>query len=278
LEKGWKTNLREEERNMRAVAVALVLVMLASSAFAIDNSRGQLGHKPHSERVPGLRVMSVVAYTDDYQGYDYIVDALNQLGMGYDLYMSDPDGFEVAVQTGNYDLILVNHENYFTVSNAWDDIAAELAAGKKAIVSTFDCDGSDDYSGGMDDILGFAGHEWNYDVQTAGDMYGWDHFWGPLWTGMPNPCVPVMPDAYFDEGDGIFGYADNSFAGWTPAFSDGDIAMNTFCCSIIVACWVADEYSPECAIQWWKNSILFLTEGPTVTARTTWGSVKALYE
>jgi hypothetical protein len=264
---------------MKTAVLVLALVLAAGSVYAIDNSPGQLVPKAYTEHVPGYRVASIVVYSDDSYGNDYVLDALNQLGLGYDLYWGDPAGFEAAVQTGTYDMIIVNHETIFSLSDAWDDIAAELVGGTKVIVSTFDCDGSDDYSGGgMADILGFAGHEWHYDLQLAQDIYGWGHFWGPLWTGMPNPCVPVTPDDYIDEGDAIWGYPDNSFAGWVPTFTDGEIAMNTFCCRIIVACWLADEYSADCTVQWWKNSILFLVEGPTAAELTTWGSVKALYE
>jgi len=217
---------------------------------------------------------AIVVYTDDYMAYDYVIQALNNLGLAYTAYYSDYAGFEAAVASGTYDLILVNHQNYFEVSNVWDDLLTQLNAGKAAILCTFDCDASDDYSGYMDDLLAYAGHQWNVDLSTLATIYGWAHIPNPWWAGMSVSISGV--DNYFDDGDCLFGDAAYAFAGNTPAYTNGNVMMSAHA-DFIMACWAPDEYPAADAIQWWMNCISWILLPPSPTEEGTWGAIKELY-
>jgi len=262
---------------MRLVSIGafMVLLLAAPAAFAVSNAPGDLGGTVGTVIHEGSTRTAIVVYTDDYQGYDYVIQALNGLGLAYTAYYSDYAGFEAAVATGAYDLILVNHDNWYELSYAWDTILAELNAGKTAIITTFDCDGSNDYSGYMSALLAYAGHTWSYDWGSPPTIYGWNHIANPWWAGMSASISGT--DAYMDDGDGLHGAAATSFAGSTPAYSEPDVMMNIHPCDLILACWCADEYPAAEAILWWTNCITWITVNPSPVGDGTWGAIKALY-
>jgi len=221
--------------------------------------------------------LGVVVYTDDYQGFDYVLTALANQGLGYDLYYGDPAGFETAVASGAYDLIIVNHDSSFELSYAWDDIYNELLAGKKAIIMTFDCDGSNDYSGGfMASLLGLAGLTWNADVGTATTLYGWIES-PDFWQYMPAGAVPVHPDDYYDEGDAVCGDTTPAICGWTDSPDQCEIAVSFQCCELILGCVLLDEYAEADAIRFWENCIRYMAPEGCPVEESTWSVVKAIY-
>jgi hypothetical protein len=258
---------------MRYVAAIAVVAILAPAAFAATNSVAPVDVEPRVEVHGGVADMSIVVYTDDCYGYDYVLAALDQLGYGYTLYYFDYYGFEAAVASGMYDLIITNHECYFELSYAWDDIYFELLNGKHAILHSFDWDGSHDYSGFAWDVLDLAFHAWYMDLQTATTVYAWAM--DPFFTGTDGVLNPVLAGYYIDEGDYLSG---TGYGGFTPDPSPDAVACNPpveWCLIIIAFCM--DEYDRAEIVQIWKNVITLIYMGASGADQTTWGGVKAMY-
>jgi hypothetical protein len=258
---------------MRFLTAAAIIALLAPAAFA-TNSVQECDVEPRVEVHGGAADMSIVVYTDDCYGYDYVLPALDQLGYAYTLYYFDYYGFEAAVASGMYDLIITNHECYFELSYSWDDIYYQLLAGKCAILNSFDWDGSHDYSGFAGAVLGLAGHDWYADVQTATTVYVWNV--DPIYTGVGD-LYPVLAGYYIDEGDYLMGYGES---GWNPSPDDYSVNCNIHCgdYALVIIAWCMDEYSREQVIQVWKNAINWIYWGASATDATSWGGVKAMYK
>ena len=258
---------------MKGVALALALVLIAGSAFASNMSK-PIFHdpEPYSGQVPGLRTQSIVVYTDDCYGYDLVLSALNQLGLGYDLYWFDYAGFETAVASGAYDVIIVNNACYFECSYAWDDIYNEFMAGKAGVIATFDWDGSDDYSGYVDDLLALNDHVWATGLDNATTQYAWNM--NPVFAGTDG-ILSVYTDGYIDNGDT---WSWTTAEGGITSTPEPRTATVNLACPRIYIGFAPDEMEQAETIQMWKNCILWVTSGPTATEQATWGGVKALYE
>jgi hypothetical protein len=259
---------------MRFAVALAVVALLAPAAFAY-NSVETPTTEPYVEVHGGVADMTIVVYTDDCYGYDYVLDALNQLGYGYTLYYMDYSGFEAAVASGMYDLIIVNHECYFELSYAWDDIYYQLLAGKCAILNSFDWDASNDYSGFCWSVLGLAGHEWYMDVQYAYSVYVWN--FTPIYDGTDGVLDPVIPDYYIDEGDYLAGTGES---GWTTSPDYYSVNCNIYCgdYALVIISWCMDEYDFIEVVQVWKNAINWIYWGASATDATSWGGVKAMYK
>jgi hypothetical protein len=272
---------------MRLMIAVALLTLAAGPVLAASNSLVEVEYQPYSVQVPGDRTQSIVVYSDDAYGYDYVLQALNQLGLGYDLFWADYSGFESAVGSGVYDLIIVNHDNYYELSYAWDEIYNEMLAGKRVILNSFDWDGSNDYSGGYSgSILDLMYHIHVRDIGTPTTIYGWPT--GDCVFAGTDGIVDVWTEGYLDDGDALQSVPSPEawdLGGWTPTPISGEVAMNivvhydgTIYIWIVIS-WCMDEYDGLDAVQIWKNTILAaMGESPSVAMKTTWGGVKALYE
>ncbi|MBI2132631.1 MAG: hypothetical protein HYT99_07455 [Candidatus Tectomicrobia bacterium] len=78
--------------------------------------------------VEGSQAGNVLVYTDDYQpsaGDTYVERALQELGISYTGYYSNPSGFCSALQGGGpWDMVLVSHNNYFQLGQCWTELEA----------------------------------------------------------------------------------------------------------------------------------------------------------
>ena len=254
------------------LAIVAAMVLVAGSAFAASNSVVTVETTPVFEQVPGIDTQSIVVYTDDCYGYDLVLTALNQLGLGYDLYWFDYAGFETAVASGAYDVIIVNNACYYECSYAWDDIYNEFMAGKAGVIATFDWDGSNDYSGYVDELLALNDHTWAGDLQNATPVYAWNM--DPVFTGTDG-VLSVFTDGYIDNGD-VWNWT-TAEGGIQPVPTPGMANVNLACPRIYIG-FAPDEYEQADVVQMWKNCILWVISGPTATEHTTWGSVKSLLD
>lgn len=257
---------------MRCMIAAVIMVLLAGSALAVSNSPVQNGPAPYHMVVPGARTQNIVVYTDDCYGYDYVLDALAAEGLAYTLYYADYAGFEAAVASGLYDMILVNHECYFECSYTWDTLINAYNAGASMAVFTFDWDGSNDYSGRVRDLLALGLHTFAFDVQTQGPVYVWNA--DPIFTGLPATIPPAMPDIYFDEGDS-WSY-ETAESGWTPTPSQPYASCNIGC-GLVLGGFTMDELSQDHAVRIWRNIIHYLQLEPSATRSASWSSLKTLF-
>jgi hypothetical protein len=275
---------------------ALVMSMFGVAQAADTNSEMITEWEPWSAEIEGgiETEQDIIAYTDDlcFQR-DYVRQALEIMGLTHTLYYADPAGFEAALQAGGWEIILVNHNLIHSVSNSWDEIHAALLAGAKVAVATYDADGSNDYSGFVDDLYMAIGADAVVaDVAEPNDV----HIWLPqrFVISLLTPIVGTVfddPDTtmncYIDDGDEML-VTDwlAAVQGWMPDYADemGSTVNRNGDCGSVFMSWLPDNYWDDDNVNAWPDgaelwmNILegFLT-GATATETGTWGQVKSLY-
>jgi hypothetical protein len=252
---------------------ALCTAVLPSLALATGNAPISASAVPYTDHVEGLHTYNVVVYTDDCYGYDYILDALAAKGVAYTLFYADPFGFQTAVASGAYNMILVNHECYFECSYAWCDIVNAYLNGARVGVSSFDWDQSHDYSGCADDLLALAQDYFAGDVDTQGTVYNW----GSLLAGCGSSWAAPGTGFYFDEGDRWQYTPGVEEAGWTSAPSQPNGNVNRVH-GLVVMGFTVDELSQVDGQCIWQAVINELLYGASAAEQATWSSVKSLYQ
>ena len=257
---------------MRLVMLLAVCLLLPATALA-GNAPGNLGHAGYHEQLPGIHAASIIVYTDDcVMGNDYVVTALTDMGLAYTLYSSDYAGFEAALAGGTWDIVLVNHDCYYELSYAWDDVVNAYMGGSKIAVATFDWDGSNDYSGYVDDLLALGEHTWAQDIIDQPPVYVWNA--DPVFTGLPTMLTSPFSGSYIDEGD-VWSWT-TAEAGITP---DPEVRMadcNIRGCDLIFFGFVVDELGAADGVAIWKNVLTYFLTGPSAVDHVTWGAVKTL--
>ena len=145
----------------------------------------------------------ILVYADDFHrspGDHYIDRALQHLGLGYTAYYNDPDGFGVALLSGEWDLVVVDHNSYYALGNWWSEIERVVQAGGRVLISTFDIDGSNSEPTTLWSTLGLAPHG---DLFQATPVHWWDR--DHLLFNSPEsvPDFLSMSNDYLDQGDRV---------------------------------------------------------------------------
>ena len=174
-------------------------------------------------RTYGLAAERILLYADDYRhdiGDHYIDQALQGLGLSYTAYYDDPSGFESALSSGTWDLVIV--DNYsFTLGPVWDDIDAHIAAGGKALITSWNLD-----TVSSEPLWARLGLQWVSDLFTPEPVFRWDagH---PLFTRPESvPDFTELTDFYNDDGDRVNASGSSQLvAGFTPAATIGQGAL-----------------------------------------------------
>ncbi len=182
------------------------------------------GTAPPAEfRTYGLAAERILLYADDYRhsgGSHYMDQALQGLGLSYTAYYNDPAGFEIALASGSWDLVIVDNYN-FILGPVWDDIDAHLAAGGKVLITTWNLDGVS-----AEPLWAHLGLQWVGDFFTPLPVYRWDpgH---PLFTRPESvPDFTQLTDFYNDDGDRVNALGSSqTVAGFTPAATLGEGAL-----------------------------------------------------
>jgi len=147
--------------------------------------------------------------------------ALQNLGVAYDLYYQDWSGCRSAINSGAYDVVLVDNACFFPDASLFDALNNFLVSGGRAIVNSFDMDA---YAGNP--LWATAGVAYVSDVSMSPPppVYRWQ-------AGHPVvgdwPSDPLQfDDLYYDDGDRFDPLpAAMTLAGYTAAPEAGQGAF-----------------------------------------------------
>jgi len=116
----------------RALGAAILGVLVLSifsfipTAMAVKTA-GSLGY-------------SILVYTDDPNhsvGDNGPIVALDGMGYSYTYFYSDQYSFLKALETGHWDLVICNEENYYLLPEVFDELYAHVQSGGKLILCTW---------------------------------------------------------------------------------------------------------------------------------------------
>lgn len=279
------------------VSLMLLAIMVVPVQAADTNSESITEWEPMVVEVQGGVELEqdIIVYTDDlcFQR-NYVLDALDIMGLSYTAHIADPMGFETALQAGGWEIILVNHNLIHLVSYSWDEIHSALLGGAKVAVATYDADASDDYSGFVDDLYQAIGaNSVTADLGTPNDVFVWlpQRFVIDLLSPIPG-TVFDEPDTtmncYIDDGDEME-VADwlAAVQGWMPDYdvNTGATVNQYGDCGSVFMSWLPDNYWDDDnvnawpdAVELWMNILEGFLTGATAVETGTWGGVKALYQ
>ncbi len=162
----------------------------------------------------------VLVYSDDntWEPAQGFVDrALQALGLSYTEYYWDPWGFGNALVSGNWDLVVVDHNSESDIGAWWPEIESYLLSGGRALISTHDIDGSETTPTTLWATLGITEGD---DVTAASPVY----WWAPSHRlfNFPESVPPFasMTDSYYDDGDRVSVAAPARAVGGFSAWSE----------------------------------------------------------
>jgi len=150
--------------------------------------------------VLSITVESVLVYTDDpfvAPSSRYVIVALNSLGINYTHYVDDPWGFGAALMSQPWDLVLVDHYNYYAVGYFWTELEEYVRRGGLLVLSTFDIDGSHSEPTTLWDTLGVR---WVSDMLPSPE---------PVYRWIPSHTIFTFPNTVGDLTSYVYpGYVD----------------------------------------------------------------------
>lgn len=216
--------------------------------------------------VLSIGVRNVLVYTDDYAvapSSRYVITALNNLGINYTHYYDDPWGFGLALISQTWDLVIVDHCNYYALGSCWTEIDEYVRSGGRLLISTFDIDGSNSEPTTLWETLG---------VRWVSDMWSPE----PVYLWVPSHAIFNFPNAignfisyiegYLDDGDHVAAITGTPIAGFTPSMMHGHAAIvvgNNY--PTVLFSFIADEFRYDQdydgkldVIELWENAIVYL--------------------
>jgi hypothetical protein len=218
-----------------------------------------------------IAVRNVLVYTDDFfvpPLSRYVIVALNSLGINYTHYADDPWGFGAALVSQPWDLVIVDHYNYYAVGYYWTELDEYVRNGGRLVLSTFDIDGSHSEPTTLWDTLGVR---WISDMLYSPEpVYRWmpSH---PIFT-FPNTVGDLTSYIYLgpvDYGDHIAATTSTPIAGFTISSTEDYAAIvvgNIY--PTVLFSFTLDEFRYDedgdgklDAIELWQNAIVYLARG-----------------
>lgn len=213
-----------------------------------------------------IAVSDVLVYSDDYPmspSSRYVIVALDSLGINYTHFSDDPSGFGSALISQPWDLVIVDHCNYYSIGNYWTELEEYVHNGGLLILSTFDVDGSDSEPTTLWSTLGV---HWTSDMLYPEPVYRWapSH---PLFT-FPNTVedLSLYTEEYYDDGDHVTATTGTPVAGFSPSITEGFSAIvigNAY--PTILFSFILDEFRNDedndgtlDTIELWENAIAYL--------------------
>jgi trehalose utilization protein len=216
-----------------------------------------------------IAVRSVLVYSDDWYvalSSRYVIVALNNLGINYTYYADDPWGFGAALVSQPWDLVIVDHCNYYAMGQYWTELEEYVRKGGFLVLSTFDIDGSNSEP---TTLWGTLGVRWVSDMGTPEPVYRW----------LPSHAIFTFPNTvgdltfyiqgYYDSGDHVAATTGTPIAGFTTSPTEGYAAVvvgNTY--PTVLFSFRPDEFRYDQdgdgkldAIELWENAIVYLARG-----------------
>ena len=216
-----------------------------------------------------IAVKNVLVYSDDYvvaPSSRYVIVALNDLGINYTYYADDPYGFGSALVSQSWDLVIVDHCNYYAMGNYWTELDDYVRHGGLLVLSTFDIDGSNSEPTTLWDTLGVR---WVSDMSYPEPVYRWapSH---PIFTFLNTvDDLTSYADSYWDEGDHVAATTGTPIAGFTTSPTEGYAGIvvgNVY--QTVLFSFALDEFRYDQngdgkldAIELWQNAIVYLARG-----------------
>jgi thermitase len=218
-----------------------------------------------------IAVRSVLVYSDDAfvaPSSRYVIVALNNLGINYTYYADDPSGFGWALVSQPWDLVIVDHYNYYAVGSYWTELEEYVRDGGRLVLSTFDIDGSHSEPTTLWDTLGVR---WVSNMQESPEpVYRWipSH---PIFT-FPNTVGDITSYVYWgpvDYGDHVAATTGTPIAGFTTSPMEDYAAIvegNIYPTVLFSFCLDDFRYDEDGdgkldAIELWQNAIVYLARG-----------------
>jgi len=216
-----------------------------------------------------IAVRNALVYSDDgYVGPSsrYVIVALNDLGINYTYYTDDPLGFGAALVSQPWDLVIVDHCNYYAMGQYWTELEEYVCNGGRLVLSTFDIDGSHSEPTTLWDTLGVR---WVSDMGAPEPVYRW----------LPSHAIFTFPNTvgdltsytqgYYDGGDHVAATTGTLIAGFTTSPTEDYAAVvvgNTY--PTVLFSFRPDEFRYDQdrdgkldAIELWGNAIVYSARG-----------------
>ena len=216
-----------------------------------------------------IAVRNALVYSDDgYVGPSsrYVIVALNDLGINYTYYADDPWGFGAALVSQPWDLVIVDHCNYYAMGQYWTELEEYVCNGGRLVLSTFDIDGSHSEPTTLWDTLGVR---WASDIGAPEPVYRW----------LPSHAIFTFPNTvgdltsytqgYSDGGDHVAATTGTPIAGFTTSPTEDYAAVvvgNTY--PTVLFSFRPDEFRYDQdrdgkldAIELWGNAIVYSARG-----------------
>jgi thermitase len=218
-----------------------------------------------------IAVRNVLVYTDDPfvpTSSRYVIVALNSLGINYTHYADDPWSFGAALVSQPWDLVIVDHYNYYAVGNYWTELEEYVRDGGRLVLSTFDIDGSNSEPTTLWDTLGVR---WVSDMLSSPEpVYRWipSH---PIFT-FPNTVGDITSYVSWgpvDYGDHVAATTGTPIAGFTtsPMGDYAAIIVGNMYPTVLFSFTLDDfRYDEDGdgkldAIELWQNAIVYSARG-----------------
>jgi len=213
-----------------------------------------------------ITVKKVLVYTDDYviaPSSRYVILALDNLGITYTHYSDDPGGFGAALVSQPWDLVIVDHCNYYAIGYYWTELEEYVRNGGLLVLSTFDIDGSHSEPTTLWDTLGVR---WVSDMPYPEPVYRW----------MPSHPISTFPntvgdltsyiEGYWDDGDHVAATTGTPIAGFTTSPTEGyaGIVVGNIYQTVLFS-FILDEFRYDQdgdgkldAVELWENAIVYV--------------------
>jgi len=216
-----------------------------------------------------IAVEKVLVYSDDYYvapSSRYVIIALNELGINFTYYIDDPSGFGWALSSQPWDMVIVDHCNYYAMGNYWTELDYYVRNGGLLILSTFDIDGSHSEPTSLWDTLGVR---WVSDMPYPEPLYRW--VLSHVMFTFPNSVGDLTSyiQGYYDGGDHVAATTGTAIAGFTnaPAPDSAGIVVGSEYETVLFG-FRLDEFRYDQdgdgkldAIELWQNAIVYLARG-----------------
>jgi len=217
-----------------------------------------------------IAVSNVLVYSDDAfvaPSSRYVIVALDELGINYTYYSDYPDGFGSALVSQTWDLVIVDHYNYYALGNYWTELEEYVRNGGLLLLDTFDIDGSHSEPTTLWDTLGVR---WVSDMWSPEPVYRWipSH---PIFT-FPNTVGDITSYEYWgyvDYGDHVAATTGTPIAGFmkTPMEDYAAVVVGNVYPTVLFSFDLDDFRHDEDgdgkldAIELWQNAIVYLAKG-----------------
>jgi thermitase len=212
-------------------------------------------------------IKNALVYTDDYvmaTSSRYPIAALEDLCINYTACF-DPTSFEKTLNSQAWDMVIVDHCDYYWPLQYWTELETYVQNGGLLIVATFNVEATTT-------LWQTMGASWVSDIQWPEPVYQWvpSH---PLFR-FPNTVgnLTNYMYAYYDNGDHVQATTGTSIAGFTsgpvyPSNCSAIVAGNDY--KTLLFSFILDNFRYDenldgivDAVELWENAVAYVARAP----------------